>query len=322
MSGIISSISPRIVAAIQANKFNTSLNAFRGAVNGGYSAMRMVDGVADEFNDSLGIGSYTGFTLLGGAYHNAATSQLYGTTTGGSGTVAARAFVVRGYQIPTGTSVPSVEVYLTTAMNIQLALVRQDDTTTYTPVELSDFSHPGTGWASFDVGWDVPESGVYFMGVSILSSYTGAFTNNAYTAETVNGVYFTGIGVAQTMTNYNGGSLHPACRINGFGAGQAGTLINVPYAADGYPVKAFVVALVEHVDAQTAGIDWTLNVSRDGGGSWVPVTLGEVGLFDADARIYQGEANINLEPEGYNMAWKLQAGANRLAVHGVSLQWM
>jgi hypothetical protein len=77
------------------------------------------------------------------------------------------------------------------------------------------------------------------------------------------------------------------------------------------------------VDAATAGTDYTLEFSRDGGTTWTAATLTE--LFTAPGSIRVVESNlvdVSAQPSGTSLRWQFKTLNNKnVELHDALLYW-
>lgn len=104
------------------------------------------------------------------------------------------------------------------------------------------------------------------------------------------------------------------------------TVRSTSYAALSAPATMKGIIRVKEVDAATAGSDYTLEFSRDGGTTWTAATLTE--LFTspsptASIRVCQtNDVDVSGQPPGTSPCWRFKTLNNKMVeLHDVGLYW-
>ena len=102
------------------------------------------------------------------------------------------------------------------------------------------------------------------------------------------------------------------------------TLISDTFSADDIPVSARFVIFEEDVDSITINTDLKAYLTRDGGSTWLEVTLSDECDYDTSKRILiaTGDFTQSGIGEGTDVAYKLVTANNKdLKIHGAGLHW-
>ncbi len=315
-------------------ELNLAVTVLRDQIDTGWSLLKMVDGVADEFEDETGIHTKSGATYdaVGDYYSNPPTAAVspYAGATVVAGTFAAggsnyaptlpaysydgststnwtlcngsAASVTFGWLFVPGTSLAKIEVGGIVGYPVVNGTVMvSTDTTT---------GNDGT-WITVVTGWN-PAAGQLvalsippgiYKGLKIVSGITYISSPPAYYA----GIF----------------------EIRVYGAVPAPNMILVSNTnpAGGHtlaapPIEARVALLHQPVVAVTLNTDLIVEVSRDGGTSWTVGMLTCEGAFDATTNVLAAVLDLSGQPAGVSIRWRVRTLNNKeQRLHGVWLQW-
>jgi hypothetical protein len=104
------------------------------------------------------------------------------------------------------------------------------------------------------------------------------------------------------------------------------TVSSVAFTAASVPTKMKALIRIKEVDAATAGTDYTLECSRDGGTTWTTMTLTE--LFTsasptAGMRVVEAaETDVSGQPSGTSPRWRFKTLNNKMVeLHDAYFYW-
>ncbi|MBF0326552.1 MAG: hypothetical protein HQL42_15980 [Alphaproteobacteria bacterium] len=302
-------------------ELNLAVNTLRDQIDTGWSVLKMVDGVADEFEDTAGIGSNDGTHDATGDYVHNPGSVTYGSNVAsgkteiGSSEVTTNGNMRDGNPGTLGYCKPRdgtgwVGLDLGSAMAIRKMRIYQgagycptlgarysDNGTSWTDIAGVSASGGASGWASDLI---LPASGSHrYWAFKQQASVTGGDGVWWYIGEMemfVGTVTAPGnITVVSTATT-----------------AEAGTT----------DTEARIVLLHQPIDAVTLNTDVTVEVSRDNGTTWSAGTLINQGAFDATTNILSTTIDLSGQPSGTAMKWRFKTfNAKEQRLHGVWMQW-
>ena len=124
------------------------------------------------------------------------------------------------------------------------------------------------------------------------------------------------------MTGYSGSPVVTSYRVRFYERSVRDmTLVSTTQAALAVPTDCLVTVWQEDVDSVTPNTDLTVEVGRDGGVTWTPVTLAEQAALDT-GRVLTGAADISGQPSGTSMRYRIETlNTKEQRIHGVALQW-
>lgn len=298
----------------------------RNIVKDGWTLLDMAAGVADAFSDQ------TGIAALGGA--TAAVNYLHNPGSGAYVQAASPAGDARHFEVGGAKAQGFVVI---TADQI-------------TKVRLGFYTAPAAG-----ITWDIrietdaagAPSGVLAHPNAIKAGCTAAnpgaanvqqeFALNGAWTPTIATVYWLVIrnvsaqainvwAYTASDTYPNGAAYSSDAALTGdfyFGVYQVATPANVAvvstaFAPDAAVSQLRVVALWQPVDSATMDVDCLIDLSADGGVTWVPVALDDLGKYDAATRVIGG----TVAAAGSSIKWRWRtANAKTQRLRGVWLQW-
>lgn len=302
-------------------ELNLAINTLRDQIDTGWSVLKMVDGVADEFEDTTGIGSSDGtYDATGDYIHNpggyGSNVLTGGTATGNDegGGAASNAFDGN-----TGTIWSPSLNYAATWVRYQLGSAKtltkyQFAMSTNSTVQARlqsvtlEGSNNGSSWTALDTwsnagGWGIA-----------LGWNTRSFTNSTaylYYRWTFNHSpdYYVPIAEMQGFETVSPANITVVSTATTAEAGTTGT-------------EARIVLLHQPVSSVTLNTDVTVEVSRDNGTTWTTGTLANEGAFDATTNVLTAVPAISAQPAGTSMKWRYKTLNNKeQRLHGVWLQW-
>lgn len=324
-------------------ELNLAVNTLRDQIDTGWSVLKMVDGIADEFEDETGVATKTGATYdaSGDYYHNPSSAAVYGSDVTSSA-CAISSGTMAGYSASSvfdnnTASNPDWQSSHTGSQVAGNAWIGQDfgagvtrhirrvTIQTYysgNPSNLLgcirafavEYSDDGTNWTAVSThaaaqtnskqSFDVPASGPHRY-------WRLRATDNAYD-------YGAGYG------NTWGWGLNEAemIEISSPGGSSDVTLVSTATAAQAQPDEARLVILHQSVGVVTLNTDLIVEASRDGGTSWTAAALTREGAFDTTTDVLTGLVSLAGQPAGSSMKWRLRTLNNKeQRIHGVWMQW-
>ncbi|CAA7619536.1 hypothetical protein MTBLM5_30193 [Magnetospirillum sp. LM-5] len=308
-------------------EINLAVNTLRDQIDTGWSVLKMAGGVADEFEDTSGIGSSDGTYDTAGDYiHNPGTASAAAILTGASATGSYGALPsdtidgTLGAEFGwLGTGYSGKEIRYDAGSAISASKIRQYTTTASTCV---------AGWELYG-----GNNADYTTGRTLVASSasSGAFANSdgwqekSFTASTP---YRYWAVVPTSGTNGVNTANHPnLIEFELWKAAGAPTNITVVSAATAAlagasDTEARIVLLHQPVDPVTLNTDVTIEVSRDNGTSWTAGALTLQGAFDATTNILTATIDLSGQPPGTSMKWRFRTlNAKEQRLHGVWMQW-
>lgn len=275
--------------------------------------------VADEFDDSTGIGSLGGGTVASGYLSNSAGGYTSNLCSGGtaledshsSSLVAANAF--------DGDSGTYWQSNVTGAGANGVAYIGYSFATAQHIRQIVFTGYDGTYYVS---SWLVQRkvSGTWTTVTTIAPAATSSAQTFAIPASD-----------AQTdwrlLANATPSSTYVHCKeMQMMAANAASNITTVSNAYTALTAPSTVSFVVEHQDVSTTAAvntDIIVSASRDGGTTWTAVTLTDFGPSPiSGARVLKGSATVSGQPSGTAIKWKVEtANAKEQRVHGLWMQW-
>lgn len=275
--------------------------------------------VADEFDDSTGIGSLGSGTVASGYLSNSAGGYTSNLCSGGtaledshsSSLVAANAF--------DGDSGTYWQSNVTGAGANGVAYIGYSFATAEHIRQIVFTGYDGTYYVS---SWLVQRkvSGTWTTVTTIAPAATSSAQTFAIPASD-----------AQTdwrlLANATPSSTYVHCKeMQMMAANAASNITTVSNAYTALTAPSTVSFVVEHQDVSTTAAvntDIIVSASRDSGTTWTAVTLTDFGPSPiSGARVLKGSATVSGQPSGTAIKWKVEtANAKEQRVHGLWMQW-
>ena len=153
------------------------------------------------------------------------------------------------------------------------------------------------------------------LGLGIDVSATGAYMDGILDEVIIAGRYFREEEMKSLFVKGN-------IRIQAVTTDKNMSLQSIPFAASAVPDYARIILYQEEIDAITLNTDLIASVSRDGGFSWVTVTLADQGEYAATRNILTGIADVSSQPSGSSMLYKIEtANEKDMKIHAASMNW-
>jgi hypothetical protein len=297
---------------------NLAVNTLRDQVDTGWSILKMVDGIADEFEDETGIGTNVSgiYDSTGDYYHNFSNTYATDATSGQTITSNAPSHsnLYNLIDDSTGTTCGSGAIPIGTYIQIQFSAAKHIRRITM------QAGASGYAWQGGKLQWS--DNGSTWTDVGNFAPVNDANKQTFDFAPSGAHIYW-----RITSTNYpHGGSgygMHLAeIEMIEMSAPASITLVSQAFTATTTPVEARLVLLHQPVDSTTLGTDCTIEVSRNGGTTWTAGTLSNDGAFDGSTNILSATIDLTAQPTGTAMKWRFKTfNAKNQRLHGVWLQW-
>ncbi|MBC7952859.1 MAG: hypothetical protein H7Z12_13710, partial [Rhodospirillaceae bacterium] len=301
---------------------NLALTVLRDQIDTGWSVLKMVDGIADEFEDETGIDTAgsTGksYDATGDFYCNiplAVSLVPLLTSNTSSGSLSANSEYSSVYAAwkaadanagtwwhSTGTGVSYWDYTLTASAAVNGYSITPSDAKSYS---WKFEAWNGASWVTLDTRSSV----TFSAGVTQTFSFVNATSYGRYR------VYFTAVGG-------DGYTRIIAFEFLYMGTAADMVLTSQTYAAAAQPDVARLVLLHQPMASVTLNTDAIVEVSRNGGTNWTAASLSDQGAFDTVTRVLAATADLSAQPAGAAMKWRLRTLNNKeQRLHGVWLQW-
>jgi hypothetical protein len=318
-------------------KANMPLIVLRQVVDAGWSVLKMIDGIADEFTDATGIGS------LGGALHDYSGKYLHNP---GSATVGIGIGTPIGNMTQGGGLTAAFNGIASQAMNAGAYTNGSQ-----TPSERR-YGYIGKDWGA---GVSKTITGFTITGSSdhgfkensnptVICTLMGSNTNDPLTATVIGGADGVTDSAGLVISKLSGLPSTPSYRYHWVRIDTAAdggenvncaeltfeettgsidiTVVSAAFIAEVQPSEARLVVRHQAVDAMTVNTDFLADVSRDGGVTWSTAALALDGPADVSSNVYSGVVSLSGQPAGVSMKYRLRtANAKSQRMHGVWLQW-
>jgi hypothetical protein len=99
------------------------------------------------------------------------------------------------------------------------------------------------------------------------------------------------------------------------------TLVSNAISAVSVPTSIRALADVEKIDSATPNIDFTMELSRDGGTTWSIAPMGAVTGGAGDRDIYATDVDVAAQPAGTVVKWRFKtANGKEIRLHRIALQ--
>jgi len=306
---------------------NIALNAFRIAVNGSLSVLKMQDGVVDRYLDELGVNLgasvnqiYDGVAGSYGNHVNASNPiPIMTSNTAPSGVVSSSSANSPGSEfyglLATGDMMFAVN-QLTGWFQYQLAVAQIIGE--YSILSAPVLTRNPAAWtyegSNDGIAWTV-------LDTQTAQTFATVATTNVYSiANTIPYLYY-----RLNITAVNGdpnwlqfGQL--LMQTQAITADMI--LVSNAVTAVTQPSTANVILSEGDIDAVTLNTDLVATVSRDGNTTKTAVMLIDQGLSAIGRRILQGTVDISTQPAGTSMVLEITtANGKSLGLYGSSLGW-
>ncbi|MBI5165303.1 MAG: hypothetical protein HY985_15535 [Magnetospirillum sp.] len=308
---------------------NLAVTVLRSQIDTGWSVLKMVDGVSDEFEDQTGIASLGGATYdaandyihnpgASGGYSQEQTSRVSGWG-GGDGPNFGQSF-----QVQTTEAISKVKFWdhagFSGTWDVRIETnsgSAPSGTLVASTAKKDDVTGAGTGgWieVTLDAPFTPTPGTTYWLRLNIASGmpYWGVSNTNTYAYGNAwtssfgpNSAWVFAFGIYQDVA-------FPADT----------TIVSTTTVAAAQPDTARLAILHQPVSAVTLDTDLIAEISRDGGTTWTAAALASAGAFNATTNILTGMADLSAQPAGTAMTWRLRTlNAKEQRIHGVWLQW-
>lgn len=245
------------------------------------------------------------------------TAQASTSTPAGAMANATYTIVNRDLTLTNNATVTQVGVYSTSAVTIDVKIVKRNSAGNYDVVVSQSFSHPGTGWADLTLSspYVVPASGTYHLGAYSASNFTTLSAARAYKAGN------TGVSSSNTFTEDTNDA--PGMRYTYVSGVSNVTVASAALPLTVQPDVMFGQLLVKEVDAAVANTDFFMDFSRDNGATWVTAVLTllrSIPLAGGVTLKHYGSDNADVTGHAFSTACKYRlrtANAKRVEFHAV-----
>ncbi|MBI5165301.1 MAG: hypothetical protein HY985_15525 [Magnetospirillum sp.] len=304
---------------------NLAVTVLRDQIDSGWSVLKMVDGVADEFEDQTGIdtaastnetydssGDYYHAPSFTGAIPQGTGAPLGNLTNGGGLAAAFDGVGAQTYAASANisTSVGGLGNVIGKDFGNVVAIYRIVATasTTYPFLAVSGSVAYQVEYSSDNSTWSVAAGGATGGAAGEVLDVSFASQSARYWRLNISGNGSNGVGVAELV--FYGVVV------------DAMTLVSIAFTAEAVPTDARLVVLHQPVDSVTLDTDLIAETSRDGGTTWTAAALANEGAFDASTAILAGTADLSAQPAGTAMKWRLKTlNTTEQRIHGVWMQW-
>ncbi|CAA7617659.1 hypothetical protein [Magnetospirillum sp. UT-4] len=305
---------------------NLAVNTLRDQIDSGWSVLKMVDGIADEFEDTTGIAS------LGGATYDAAGDYVHN-----AGSAYARIANATPYAPLGGTAEnfndnnPATECVSAALGNLVgtatsariLAKLDLGSVRTVTKIEaIGIYAAAGGSQNTNYTG-----AGLFYSTDGTIWTQAGSGeTDITATAQTITATgSWSARYVAVTAGEDNWGGGQQAVKdLNAYEASATAnvTVVSAAFTAQTQPDEARLVLLHQPVAAVALNTDVAIEASRDNGTTWSAGTLVNEGAFDATTNILSAVVDLSGQPAGTAMKWRYRTfNTKEQRLHGVWMQW-
>lgn len=224
------------------------------------------------------------------------------TTISGIGTLT---MFNKSFALDAGTTVSKIGVYSNVAGSVTLKIGLRNSATSYTVVHSQTVSHPGTGWADFDLStpFVVPGSGEYYVGQYVGWTSCPVVPNQPR-------AWVSGNATGTTTVAEHASNNAPAMRVS-YSSASSMTVVGMPVTHTDVRESASAVLLV---DGDPSGVSpW---FSRDGGASWSGGALSTLFTQSDGSKVcLVAPVDLTAQPTGFAMAWKADTdGASLLGI--------
>lgn len=220
--------------------------------------------------------------------------------------------------------ISAIKVRSSSAQSMTLKIAKRNSSGNFDIVASQTVAHPGGGQVTFALvtPFTVPGTGSYYVGAYLASSGSGcATTSNISQASKSGDITGTGQSGFSEVTN-NGVALSVLKNPSTNNL----TVTSTAFTAASAPTTMKGLIRVKEVNAATAGTDYTLEFSRDGGTTWTTATLTE--LFTSpspDASIVVVSSNVvtvSGQPAGTSPMWRFKTLNNKnVQLYDAALYW-
>lgn len=313
-------------------ELNLALNTLRDQIDAGWSVLKMVDGVADEFADETGVdvtasvdesynsaGKYYANTLAAVnliPVMTAATSPsgvASASSDFGGGYAAWKAFDADpGSWWVAGSASPAWLAYEFPAPSVvaEYIIHSRNDNTANNPTDWTFEGWDGAAWVVLDT-----QTGQSF---TVGQAKSFVFANaTSYIKYRLN------ISAGPASGNPAVGRLEmlPAASVSAMSL-VSETVDAEAFTAGDPPVEARLILLHEPLDPTALDTDLIVDGSRDDGVTWTSGSLTLEGRFDVTTNILACTIDLSAQPAGTAMRWRIRTlNAKSQRLHGVWMQW-
>lgn len=224
------------------------------------------------------------------------------TTTSGIGTLT---MFNKSFSLDAGKTVSKIGVYSNIAGAITLKIGLRNSTTSYTVVHSQTVSHPGTGWADFDLStpFVVPGSGEYYVGQYVGWASCPVVPNQPR-------AWVSGNATGTTTVAEHASNNAPAMRVS-YSSSAGMTAVGMPVTHSDVPESASAVVLVSGDPHEVS-----VSFSRDGGAAWSAGTLSTIFTQSDGSKVcLVSSVDLTAQPTGSAVVWKAETdGASLLGI--------
>lgn len=259
---------------------------------------------------SAGLLKPTGGSGTAHSSSNPSSSQSYG----------GNIYINKDSVVTNGTVVHSLGTYQTSAKTVYCYIVKRNSATSYDIVAATGAqSHPGGGWASFNLPSDytVPGSGTYYVGIGFATASADYYTPGG--RATITGQsqsVATGYTAAETV------DICPSVRWTESALMNNMTALSTSFSASAAPSSMKLVARTKFIDAITLGTDLTFEVSRDGGTTWSACTMNDRFTSNSLHVLESNSTSVSGQPSGMSVKWRVKSLNNKsLELHDMYVYW-
>lgn len=286
------------------------------------SSLGLADGIADSYSDESDVD--TGLSSNQFYYSDTrgytSTGPRSDATTLGP-TLPAGAFnytnVNRSLALTNGSVISKLGFYCSAAISSKLKIVRRNSAGNYDILLSEEFDHTGGGWKDLELStlFVVPASGDFYIatysasGIDLMTEAPRALLTGDIT------------GNSASFVEASSSSPTPV-RVNYLGIKENMVLVSQVLNAIAEPdTVRFAVQVIE-ADAATVNVDFTLEVSRDGGTTWTMATLVQTSITGTVKMYEAGDIDMYGQPSGTSMVYRFKTLNNKMiTIVSVVFQW-
>lgn len=246
------------------------------------------------------------------------TTQTIGTNSTTNNFGAGATMFDMATALTNGDVITSIGAYSTGATSLTLKIGKRTAAGSFDIVVSQVVAHPGGGFVDFALtsSFVIPGTGTYYVGAY------GASTLAA-TAVKARGVKTGDItGTGQTGFTEDTGNLIPLRVIKNPTTDNATLLTQSLPAPASAPKNAWALLRVKEVDTVVANTDYTLEVSRDGGTTWIALTLSKLYTGVDGVAVVISSVTPFTGATGTSMKFRFKTLNNKMVeLHDWLLEW-
>lgn len=268
-----------------------------------YAQFPSADRYADSF-DTLTYVDVAGATGLdtsipGMLRPERSTVSQIGAAVASQFTTSSFTYFNRSATLTNSKTVNKIGFHATSASSMTVKIAQRTSAGNYTVVVSQAVSHPGGGWADFDLSspYAIPGSGDFYVGISGTQSF-------GIPAGAASRAYKTGdnTGASGGWTE-DSATQSPTMRVNyGVDSNMSVRTTALPLLIE--PDVMYGLLLTRDMDAATPNVDLFLDFSRDNGATWVTSTLSLIRSVpvSGDTLSLYGTSNENMTGHAFDTA--------------------